>query len=362
MAPPRHLEMLEGFAGEQIAWPVPYADGFPMLEGLRGRQVVVLASGDPFWFGAGASIAARLDASDWTCIPAPSTFALVASRMGWSLQSTQCHGLHAAPFARLRRDLAPGRQMIVLLRDGEAPLTLAQYLTDLGFGDSHMTILESVGGPEEQRTSAPARDLNGTFAHPVCAAVEVAGDGPALTAATGQSDEIFETDGQITKRPIRAITLSTLAPKPGEHLWDVGGGSGSIGLEWLLADATTTATSIEPRADRAARIRQNAENLGVAHRMNVIDGGAPEALAGLPTPDAVFIGGGLTQAALDVCLATRARLVANVVTLEGEVLLTQAQATHGGSLLRIDLAQAAPLGPKTGWKASYPVVQWSLPR
>ncbi|MEL6453067.1 MAG: precorrin-6Y C5,15-methyltransferase (decarboxylating) subunit CbiT, partial [Pseudomonadota bacterium] len=192
----------------------------------------------------------------------------------------------------------------------------------------------------------------GEFTHPLVAAIAVA-DGPALPRATGMPDDTFAHDGQITKRPIRAVTLSTLAPKPHEHLWDIGGGSGSIALEWLLAHPTTTATSVEPRPDRAARIRANADTLGVAHRFTVIEGAAPYALTDLPKPDAIFIGGGLSQPLLDAALSQGTRLVANAVTLEGEALLSTAAATHGGTLMRLDISTSAPLGPKRGWKAAY---------
>ena len=360
MAPPRHLEMITDQTVEKIAWPVPFLEGLQVLEGLRGRQVVVLASGDPFWFGAGASIARHFAPEDWICLTAPSTFSRVAARLGWSLTQTTCLGLHAAPLSQMRPHLAQGVRLIVLLRDGNAPHELATYLTELGFGASRLTILEAVGSEAERATEATAQTLDGDFAHPVCAAIEVSGPGASLSSASGQPDDLFETDGQITKRPIRALTLSALAPRAGERLWDIGGGSGSIAIEWLLANSTTTATTFEPRADRAKRILRNAKAMGVAQRLSIVNGGAPEALEGAAQPDAIFIGGGLTDEVIKMCHAQRARIVANVVTLEGEAALSRAQAAFGGSLMRIELAHAEPLGPKTGWKSSYPVVQWSF--
>lgn len=358
MAPPRHLEMVDASKARRIPWPVPFSDGLDMLTGLRGQRVVVLASGDPFWFGAGTVIAKHLSASEWSALPGPSCFALTAARMGWGLDCTTCLGLHAAPMTRLRRHLAQGVQIIVTLRDGAAVADLSKYLSDTGFGDSALTILEHLGGPREQVTTATARTIDGTFDHPVCAAIHCC-DGPALTVATGQRDDIFETDGQITKRPVRAITLSTLAPKPHEHLWDIGGGSGSIALEWLLAHPTTRATCIEPRADRAERITRNGAQLGLAHRLTVIHGSAPDALGDPADPHAIFVGGGLSDAMLAALIPRPARLVINAVTLEGEALLTHAQALHGGVLMRIEIANARPLGAKRGWAASYPIVQWS---
>lgn len=368
MAPQRHLDLVVNAplttsvpAGtDLIPWPVPFADGIAILASLRGQKVVVLASGDPFWFGAGSVIARSFGPTEWTAMPGISCFSLAAARLGWSLEKTTCLGLHAAPFARLRRQLAPGGRIIVTLRDGDAVHALAAYLCAQNFGDSTLHVLEHLGGPQGRLTSARASDISGTFDHPVCAAIDIAGHGKTLTAATGQRDDIFDSDGQITKRPVRAITLSTLAPKPGEHLWDIGGGSGSIALEWLLAHPTTLATTVEPRGDRAARIVENALTLGVEHRLTVIEHTAPEALDGLRRPDAIFVGGGLSQPVIDAALRQNTRLVVNAVTLEGEALLSAAHATHGGELMRIALSHVAPLGPKRGWSSAYPVVQWSL--
>ncbi|MGB1033591.1 MAG: precorrin-6y C5,15-methyltransferase (decarboxylating) subunit CbiE [Primorskyibacter sp.] len=364
LAPPRHLALTQGLgAARRMPWPVPFADGLPILAGLRGQRVVVLASGDPFWHGAGRVIAEALAPTDWTALPGPSCFALTAARLGWGLEHVTCMGLHAAPLARLRPHLAPGVRMIVTLRDGDAVPALADYLTQAGFGASRVTILQRLGGPDECRTDARADALpDVSFAHPVCVAFAVAGAGAAMPRAAGKPDLWFDSDGQMTKRPVRALTLSALAPQPGQHLWDIGGGSGSIAIEWLLSDPTTQATSIEPRPDRAARIRANADRLGV-DRLAVVTGGAPDALAGLPDPQAVFVGGGLSAALLDVLmdrLRVGTRLVANAVTLESEALLSTAQARWGGDLLRIELAQAAPLGPRRGWKSAYPVVQWGI--
>ncbi|MFZ5964808.1 precorrin-6y C5,15-methyltransferase (decarboxylating) subunit CbiE [Thalassococcus sp. BH17M4-6] len=363
MGPPRHLSLLPGIAARQVEWPVPFADGIPQLLALRGQRVAVLASGDPFWFGAGTTLARHLEPGEWHALPGPSTFSLAASRMVWPLEATSCFGLHAAPLTRLRPVLAKGLRAIVLLRDGDAVRDLATYLTDCGFGASTLTVLEALGGPRERRTEAradamPVQD----FAHPVCAAVHVAGRGAALPLASGRPDDWFESDGQMTKRPVRALTLSALAPRPFEHLWDIGGGSGSVAIEWLLSHPTLTATSIEPRAERAANISANAARLGV-DRLNVVTGAAPAALAGLDVPDAIFVGGGLCDDLLGWLTANlrpSTRIVANAVTLETEALLTRAQADHGGELLRVELAQAAPLGPRRGWKSSYPIVQWSV--
>ncbi|SDI12187.1 precorrin-6y C5,15-methyltransferase (decarboxylating) subunit CbiE [Alloyangia pacifica] len=362
IGPARHLSLLPDGEARQITWPVPFVEGIPQLLSLRGRQVAVLASGDPFWFGAGSVLARHLDRGDWQAFPGRSTFSLAAARMSWPLEGTSCFGLHAVPLARLRPQLAPGRQMIVLLRDGAAVAALANYLAEEGFGASEITVMEALGGPRERLTQTRADTLPVlAFAHPVCVALTVRGDGPVLPLATGRPDDWFESDGQITKRPVRALTLSALTPRPFEHLWDIGGGSGSIGIEWLLCDPTLSASTIEPRADRAARIAANAARLG-AERLRVIEGRAPEALAELERPDAVFIGGGLSRALLDwleAHLPSGTRVVANAVTLESEALLAEVQARLGGELLRIELSSTQPLGARRGWKAAYPIVQWS---
>ncbi len=362
IGPPRHLALLPEAGAERVAWPVPFAEGLPKLLALRGRRVVVLASGDPFWFGAGSVLARHLAPQEWRALPGPSCFALAASRLGWALEEVLCLGLHAAPLARLRPHLAPARRALVTLRDGAAVAGLAGYLCETGFGASRLWIMEALGGPRERVTAVRADRLQGAFSHPVCAALEVQGGGAALPLASGRADDWFQSDGQMTKRPVRALTLSALAPRHGEHLWDIGGGSGSIALEWLLSHPSLRATSIEPRPERAGRIEANAARLGM-DRLAVVTGSAPGALAGLAPPDAVFVGGGLDAALLGwlfAQLAPGVRLVANAVTLETEALLLGARAQHGGELLRIELAHAAPLGPRTGWAAARPIVQWSV--
>ena len=363
MGPPRHLSLIPESNAERIEWPVPFSDGLPLLSKQKGRRTVVLASGDPFWFGAGSVIARHFEPGEWTALPGQSTFSLAAARLGWPLEGTLTFGLHAAPLTRLRPHLAPGLRAIILLRNGAAVAELATYLNETGFADTSLHVMEALGGPRERSQSISLTEaLLGSFEHPVCVGLEVAGTGRAFPKASGKPDEIFETDGQITKRPIRALTLSALAPQRGEHLWDIGGGTGSISIEWLMCDPTLTATSIEPREDRAERIRRNADTLG-QDRLNVVHGTAPDGLSGLPLPGVVFIGGGLSEELLvwlQSNLSIGTRLVANAVTLESEALLAKWHDKLGGELLRIELAQASALGPRRGWKSAYPVVQWSV--
>lgn len=363
MGPPRHLALLPGVGQERVEWPVPFADGLDMLDGLRGRTVAILASGDPFWFGVGRTIANRLSPNEWRAFPGPSCFSLAAAALGWGIETTTVLALHAAPLSRLRPHLAPGARAIVTLKDGAAVAELALYLTKIGFGDSTLSVFEALGGPRERRTETLARDCQVGFRHPVCAAIAVAGDGAVVTAAPGRADGLFLSDGVMTKRSVRALTLSALAPRPYERLWDIGGGSGTVAIEWLWAHPTTQAISIEPRPDRTEIIRRNALTLGV-DRLVVVEGDAPDALGALEAPNAVFIGGGLSDALLDRLweLPEGTRIVANAVTLESEAVLIAAQGRFGGDLLRIALSEVAPIGPRQGWKSAYPIVQWSAIR
>ena len=361
----RHLSLLNGLQCETIEWPVPFADGLPILIAKRGTPTVVLASGNPFWFGAGSVITGELDVDEWYAIPGPSVFALAAARLGWPLETTRCLGLHAAPITRLRPHLSPGQRLILTLRDGAAVAELADYLCAQSFGESAMTILESLAGPNEKirQITADAFDLT-EITHPVAVALTIAGSGAAIPVTTGKPDDIFENDGQITKHPIRALTLSTLGPRPSETLWDLGAGSGSIAIEWLMAHPSTQAWAVEINENRAALIRKNADALG-QDRLNIVTGDARDHIQSLPRPDAIFIGGGLTNELLEdlwaIC-APQTRIVANAVTLETEALLTQAHAQKGGTLMRVELSEPAPIGRFRAWKAAYPVVQWSVTR
>lgn len=329
----------------------------------RGRPTAVLASGDPFWHGAGASLAEKLGGDEWIAHPAPSTFSLAAARLGWRLESVTCLGLHAAPFERLMPHLSQGARILCLVRDATAVGDLTKWLTQRGWGGSLVWTLAALGGPRESidqhRADLFAGDIAGNL---VAVAVQAQG-GQGIPRSSGLSDDLFVHDGQITKRPVRALALSALAPRPGERLWDVGAGSGSISVEWGLCGGT--ATAIELREDRAANIRSNAAAFGLAHRIVIVSGKAPEALAALEPPDAVFIGGGLDGAMFDAVwarLSPGARFVAHSVTLETEALLAELHQRHGGELMRVEIAHAAPLGRYRSWEATRPVVQWSAIR
>lgn len=356
---PRHLALAQ-VADRGTAWEVPF-DLQPVLA-LRGQPVAVLASGDPFWFGAGGSICQHLQSGEWTAHPAPSTFSRAAATLGWRLEGVQCLGLHATPLGAVRPWLRRGQRLVCLVRDGEALLSLARLVSGHGFGAARAWALERLGGPRERvrpfRLDAPELpDLQA----PLALALELDHGPLGLPTSNGLPDGLFAHDGQITKSPIRALTLRALAPRPGECLWDLGAGSGSVSVEWCLSGGS--AHAVERQESRAANIRQNAEQFGVSHRLSVYTGDSRNCLATLPAPGAVFVGGGFDRALFDAIAPTLrpgGRLVVNSVTLETEALLVQLHATHGGELLQVAMAQAQPLGRMRGWQPARPVVQWSV--
>ncbi|WP_313196536.1 precorrin-6y C5,15-methyltransferase (decarboxylating) subunit CbiE [Shinella zoogloeoides] len=361
----RHLELADAaIRGERHAWLSPFERSIEAVLAARGRQVAVLASGDPFFHGVGVTLCRRIARADMRVFPAPSSFSLAASRLGWALQDTACVSLHGRPIDLIRPHLHPGSRILALTSDSDGPAELAALLAESGFGASRLTVLEALGGTRERVSSHRADHFALTDADMlnVCAVEVVAGEEARILPYTpGLDDGLFEHDGQITKREVRALTLSALAPRHGELLWDIGAGSGSIGIEWMLADPSLRAIAIEGHPERAACIRRNARGFGVPG-LSVVEGTAPEALAGLAAPDAVFIGGGGSEAGvMEAALAglkPGGRLVANAVTTEMEAVLLARHARLGGSLIRIDIARAAPVGQMTGWRPAMPVTQW----
>lgn len=363
----RHLSLIPPQEGqERMAWPSPLADAFPGLLARRGRDVCVLGSGDPSWYGIGATLSRLVPADEMRVLPAPSSFSLAAARLGWPLQDTVCLTVHGRPLELVIPHLHPGARLLVLSWDGTTPARLAALLSARGFGPSRLTVLEAMGGVRERITSFPAAAAPAdTVADLNTIAVEVAAEPGArvIPLAPGLPDDWFDHDGQITKREIRALTLSFLAPRRGALLWDVGAGSGSVGIEWMLCDPTCRAIAVEGRGDRSHRIPANAAALGVPG-LELVVGTAPDALAGLPRPDAVFIGGGLTNGGVvDACWAALrpgGRLAANGVTLETEAALTDWKKGLGGDLVRLSVARAQPLGGFLGWKPLMPITLWTV--
>ncbi|TGZ15146.1 precorrin-6Y C(5,15)-methyltransferase [decarboxylating] [Streptomyces sp. S816] len=366
---PRQLDLLPPeCAGERVRWPSPLRPAVPrLLAAHAGRRIAVLAGGDPMFYGIGRALAEETDAL--RVLPHPSSVSHAAARLGWPLEDVEVVTLVGRPLARLAAALHDGRRLLVLSAGATTPEEVAALLADRGYGPSRMRVLEQLGGDRERttaeltaddwaRTKRPCDPLN-------IVAVECrrAPDAVRLGAGPGLPDEAYEHDGQLTKKHIRAATLGALAPAPGELLWDIGGGSGSIAIEWMRTHPSCRAVTVERDPVRAERILRNAERLGVPG-LRVVGGAAPAALAELPRPDAVFVGGGLTAPGLlDTCwtaLPRGGRLVANTVTLESEALLADAYRRHGGELVRLAVAHAVPVGGFTGWRQAMPVTQWAV--
>ncbi len=362
----RHLALAGPLAAETFVWPSPIENALDAIEAHRGRSVCVLATGDPFFFGVGAMLMRRFAADQMICVPAPSAFALAAARIGWSEQDCALLSLHGRPLEVIIPHLQAGARILAISWDDATPAKLAALLTARGMGRSKLTVCEAMGGPRERvrATEARAYALDNVAAlNTIALEVIVDRGARVLPRAAGLPDDWFEHDGQITKRDIRAVTLAQLAPGRGELLWDIGSGSGSVAIEWMLTDPANRAVAVEARHDRAARIARNALAFGVPG-LSVVTGEAPGALADLPAPDAIFIGGG--AGAPDAieravgALAPGGRLVVNAVTLETQAACVDWRRRHGGELAQIAIAHAEPVGRYSGWRAAMPIAQWRL--
>lgn len=360
----RHLQLIGGMARDTMAWPSPMEPGVAEVLAQRGKPVAVLASGDPFEHGIGALLVRDLPPEEWASYPQPSAFSLAANRLGWALQDTVTIGLNGRALERLIPLLQPGVRILALSSDASTPGVVARLLASRGFGGSRMTVMEALGGPRERLRPAFAEKFDLESINPLnTIAIEAVADPQAriLPLTPGLPDDWFESDGQLTKRDIRALTLAALAPRRGEHLWDLGCGSGSIAIEWMLADRSCAATGVEKRADRAARAARNALALGVPG-LKIEIGEIDVVLERLAPPHAVFIGGGARDAGvIEQCwraLSPGGRLVVNAVTLETEAVLLAQYAAKRGSLSRISIERADPVGRLTGWRPAMPVTQW----
>jgi precorrin-6Y C5,15-methyltransferase (decarboxylating) len=362
----RHLALAGPFACETVVWPSPLTDAVPAILARRGAPVCVLCSGDPFFYGAGTLLSAHVPRDEIRCFPAPSAFSLAAARLCWSLQDCSLVSLHGRAFERVFPHFQPGAKILCLSWDETTPPRLASLLCARGLSTTRMLVLEAMGGSRERLREAFASAFDLKDIDPLnVAALEIPPIDPALflPCASGLADSWFTTDGQLTKREVRAITLSSLAPRRGELLWDIGAGSGSIAIEWLLADPANRAIAIEERADRVEIIARNAKNLGVP-QLEIVHAKAPEAFAKLPQPQAIFVGGGVQNAGLIdaayAALHSGGRLVANAVTLETEAELIGWYKRLGGEFTRIEIARANPLGSFEALRPAVPITQWSV--
>ncbi|MGF9761308.1 precorrin-6y C5,15-methyltransferase (decarboxylating) subunit CbiE [Microvirga sp. 0TCS3.31] len=362
----RHLELAAPLCAPAQTWPNPFAEGYPMVLARRGLPTCVVATGDPFHYGVGAELARMIPPDEIICYPHPSAFSLAAARLGWALPDCDCVSLHGRALERIIPYLQPGARILALSWDGSTPGKLAELLKARGMGASTITVLEAMGGPRERICRANAERFDIVDIDPLnTVAVDVVAsrDARVVPLTSGLPDSWFENDGQLTKAEIRALTLAALAPKAGELLWDIGLGAGSVGIEWCLRHPRNRCIGIEERPERAERARRNAQELG-ATALDIRIGQAPEALADLPAPDAVFIGGGASEPGVFdtawTALKPGGRLVLNAVTLETETLLGTLYARHGGAMRRLAVSRLEAVGGMHGWRAAMPVTQWMV--
>jgi precorrin-6Y C5,15-methyltransferase (decarboxylating) len=364
----RHLELLPAdIRGERRQWPSPLLPALPdILDEHRGRRLVVLASGDPMFYGIGSTLS-RLGGVAFTALPHSSSVSLACARLGWAVEDVEVVSLVGRPLETLHPAIQPGRRVLVLLSEAGAARGVAGLLTARGYGASELTVLTQLGGSSEQIARATAAAWDAEHDPLGVLGIECRADAGVvpLPRLSALPDEAFETDGQLTKRELRAMALAGLAPVPGELLWDVGAGSGSIGIEWMRAHPANRGIAIEPRDDRRAIIANNAAQLGVPG-LEIVAGSAPDALATLAAPDAVFVGGGVSvDGVIDACVAALrpgGRLIAHGVTVETESVLAAWHAKLGGTLARVSIQRAEPLGSFTTWRPALPVTQWSYLR
>ena len=359
----RHLDMVPDDGRERLTWPSPLGAIVEEIARRRGRRVCVLATGDPMHYGIGVTLAKAVPTDEMVVIPAPSAFSLACARLGWILSEVETLTLHGRPLALLHPAIQPGARLLLLSNDAATPDQVAELLCARGYGPSRIAVLEHMGGAKERHLDGTAEAWQpGRVADFNTIAVDCrAGPDAALLPRTpGLPDEAFRHDGQMTKRELRAVTLSALQPVPGQLLWDLGAGSGSIAIEWMRSHPRCRAVAVERDADRIALIAGNAAALGTPG-LEIVEGEAPGALDGLEAPDAAFIGGGLrADGNFETCwdrLKPGGRLVANAVTVEGEQALARWRAELGGELTRIAVSRAGTLGPYTGWRPLMPVTQ-----
>ncbi|WP_179378916.1 precorrin-6y C5,15-methyltransferase (decarboxylating) subunit CbiE [Jannaschia marina] len=360
----RHHTLAGAATARRLAWPSPFDALIDQLSALRGQRVVVLATGDPLWFSVGARIGRAIPPGQIVYHPQLSAFQLASVRMGWSMADLETLTVHGRPVEQMIAFIQPDARLLILTTGADTPEKIAAFLTARGFGKSRMTVLANMGGPDEARFDGVAESWDHTVPAFNTLAVEciAAPDAALLPRVPGLDDALFRSDGTMTKREVRAATLAKLMPMRGALLWDIGTGSGSVAIEWIRAARSARAIGIEPRADRRAMAAENALALG-APRLDLREGEVPAALDGLPPPDAVFIGGGLSEAVFDhayAALKPLGRLVANAVTLETEALLIALHRKHGGDLARLSVDRAEPVGRYHGWRPAMTVTQWSL--
>ncbi len=359
----RHLAMLGDDPRPRLLWDSPLHDTLAKIRKLKGKQLCVLATGDPMFYGVGATLGREFGIENCLVMPHQSAFSLACARLGWPLAEVDCMTLHGRPLGRLNQHLRPNARILILSEDGNTPKHVAAALRAAGYGHSAISVFENMGGPREKRHDGNAKTWRRKTADLNTIAVDCVAEpeAPRLMRPAGLPDELFQNDGQLTKRDVRAVTLAALAPAPGELLWDVGAGAGSIAIEFLRAEPTAKAIAIEQNPRRAGNIRANGDGLGVQN-LRIVEGAAPAALKGLARPDVIFIGGGVgDRKILSACwraLSKGGRLIANAVTIEGETELFEFMRVRGGGMTRIEVSHLDAMGDLHAWRAMRPVTQY----
>ncbi len=362
----RLLAMLPDLKAQRHLWPQPFSAFYNEIQNFKSRPTVLLATGDPMNFGVARKIFELIPRDEIVVVPHLSAFTLAAAHMGWSIPDCDCFTIHGRPVANVEAFIQPDAKLLILTQDQSSINEVCRRLIARGFAHSSVTVLENLGAKQERVTHFTANDIPNIDWSPLntlaisCVASPTA---KIYSRVAGLADDAFQHDGQLTKREVRAITLAALAPAPDQLLWDVGAGCGSVAIEWMRSTRGCEAIAIEHNPERCAMIAQNADQLGTP-RLQCLQGEAPEALTGLKSPHAIFIGGGIGQAGVfETCwqaLRQGGRLVANVVTIEGEMHLFDLQEIHGGELLRIDVSRLASVGKFRALKPKMPVTQWHV--
>lgn len=360
----RHHDLAANVTAERFAWPSPFDAMINKIKSLRGRRAVVLVTGDPLWFSVGARIGRAIDPAEIIYHPQLSAFQLAAARMGWSLPDVETLTVHGRPVEQMIAFIQPNARLLILTTGAETPGQIARFLSERGFGRSRMTVLAAMGGSAEARFEGVAETWDQEVPAFNTLAVDciAAPDAALLPRVPGLADSMFQSDGTMTKQEVRAATVAKLMPMRGALLWDIGTGCGSVAIEWMRAARYARAIGIEPRADRRAMAAANALALGTP-KLELVDGTVPDAAVDLPSPDAIFFGGGLSRLSFDAAwsaLRPLGRLVANAVTLESEAILIALHKKFGGDLVKLSVHRAEPVGQMTGWRPAMPVTQWSL--
>ena len=345
---------------ETIDWPSPFSDIFNVLSDNPDKSVALLTTGDPMWYGAGASLVRELGPDGCEVVPAVSGLQHAAARLGWPMAGCRVVSIHGRPVSGLVSALHPRARLLLIAQDGGSPMAAAKLLAARGYGAARMHVLAHLGGSDEARIDGTADG----WTHDRVPDFHIIGiecpDAGLVPHGLAAPDSSFDNDGKLTKRDARASALAKLAPFPGAVLWDIGSGSGAVAVDFLRNAPRGIAYAVDRNQTQLDRGNANAVTHGVTG-FKPICGDAAEQIASLPRPDAVFIGGGMSEqviSAAQVALRPGGCLVAHAVTIESESVMVAAWQRAGGDLVRLSVQHADPVGGFHGWRPLMPVTQW----